>query len=194
MDAELQEMLEHYRITKLINEYCHGCDRGDGPRMGSVYAQESWDDHGTYLGDGKAFAVSVMEGRQERGEAMSHHLGQTLIKVDGDTAGAETYFIATMAFPDSGEGETVHHLGGRYVDHLVRENGQWRIKERLTVRDWSVGHKVSADYFRDMNFIPGTTNGSDVSFMALGVVHSGGFGPEAQSPVERRRLAEAESV
>ena len=87
MDTELQEMLEHYRITKLVNEYCHGCDRGDGPRMGSVYAEVSWDDHGMYLGDGKAFADSVMEGRRERGEVMSHHLGQTLVKVDGDEPG-----------------------------------------------------------------------------------------------------------
>jgi hypothetical protein len=191
MDADLQEMLEHYRITKLVNEYCHGCDRGDGPRMGSVYAEDSWDDHGMYLGDGKAFADSVMEGRRQRGEVMSHHLGQTLVKIDGDTAGAETYFVATMAFPDAGEGEEVHHLGGRYVDHLVREDGRWLIKERLTVRDWSIGHKVERDYFREMNFIPGTTDGSDVSFRALGLVHSGGFGPSAPSPTERRKLAES---
>ena len=90
---------------------------------------------------------------------------------------------------DSGEGEEVHHLGGRYVDTLIREHGQWRIKDRLTVRDWSVGHKVERDYFREMNFIPGVTNGTDVSFRALGLVHSGGFGPEAPSPADRRELA-----
>ncbi len=122
---------------------------------------------------------------------MSHHLGQTLVKVDGDSAGAETYFVATMAFPNAGEGEEVHHLGGRYVDHLVREDGKWLIKERLTVRDWSIGHKVERDYFREMDFIPGTTDGSDVSFRALGVVHSGGFGPSAPSPAERRKVAES---
>ncbi len=189
MDSELQEMLDHYRITKLVSEYCHGCDRGDGERMGSVYAQDSWDDHGAFMMDGKAFSAAVMKDRRERGEMMSHQLGQTLVKVDGDTAGAETYFVATLAFRDAGEGEEVHHLGGRYVDALIRENGQWRIKDRLTVRDWSIGHKVERDYFRDMGFIPGVTNGSDVSFRVLGLVHSGGFGPEAPSPAERRLTA-----
>jgi hypothetical protein len=72
-------MLDHYRITKLVNEYCHGCDRGDGERMASVYARHSWDDHGLHKMDGKEFSASVMVSRQERGDVMSHQLGQTLV-------------------------------------------------------------------------------------------------------------------
>ncbi len=188
MDDDLREMLDHYRITKLVNEYCHGCDRGDGERMASVYARHSWDDHGLHKMDGKEFSASVMVSRQERGDVMSHQLGQTLVKVDGETAGAETYFIATVCLPGEDGVEEVHQLGGRYVDRLVREDGQWRIKERLTVRDWSIGHKVERDWFKPMDFIPGTTNGSDVSFRALGLVHSGGFGPVAP-PVTVPELA-----
>ena len=33
LNAELQEMLDHYQITKMLKEYCHGCDRLDATRM-----------------------------------------------------------------------------------------------------------------------------------------------------------------
>ncbi len=29
MDKRLQEMLDHYEITKVLSEYCHGLDRMD---------------------------------------------------------------------------------------------------------------------------------------------------------------------
>ncbi len=46
MEDELQEMLEHFRIRKVLAEYCRGSDRADEPLMASNYAADSWDDHG----------------------------------------------------------------------------------------------------------------------------------------------------
>jgi hypothetical protein len=169
---EMQEMLEHYRITKLVNEYCHGCDRGDEVRMGGVYAADSWDDHGLYKGPGKEFSQQVIANRAVRKDVMSHHLGQTLVKVDGDEAGAETYFIATVQYDNEAGENEIHHIGGRYVDSLIREGGKWKIKTRLTVRDWSITHPVVKDFMVANNFIAGQTDGSDPSFAALGVEHS----------------------
>ena len=45
-ESRMQEMLDHYEITKAINLYCHGCDRGDHDTMVGVYLEDSWDDHG----------------------------------------------------------------------------------------------------------------------------------------------------
>jgi hypothetical protein len=53
MDDLMREMLDHYQITKLLNVYCHGCDRLDQRRMASVYSEESWDDHGVYRDTGQ---------------------------------------------------------------------------------------------------------------------------------------------
>ncbi|RYH13587.1 MAG: nuclear transport factor 2 family protein [Alphaproteobacteria bacterium] len=170
---ELQEMLEHYRITRLINEYCHGCDRLDGEHMASVYDQESRDDHGLKRMDGRGFAWASMEGRAQDNNLMSHHLNQTMIKVDGDTAGAETYFIAIVGYVDDDGERVVDQLGGRYVDELIRVDGQWRIKKRLTVRDWSVTVPVVKDRMAGMTFIQGQPNQSDPSYAVLGKRHSG---------------------
>ena len=127
MEKRLQEMLDHYEITKLLNEYCHGCDRVDQTHMASVYAQNSWDDHGPDKCPGPEFAARTMAAMS--GVNMcSHQLGQALIRVDGDQAGAESYFIATIRRPAPDGGETLNQLGGRYVDTLVREDGQWKIK------------------------------------------------------------------
>ena len=171
---DMQEMLEHYRITRLINEYCHGCDRMDELRMAGVYAEDSWDDHGLRKMPGQAYAHAAMQGRLDGPDMISHHIGQTLVKIDGDEAGAETYFVATLRRPDGEDGaEVLHQLGGRYADTLVREGGQWKIKKRLTIRDWSITLPIEQDWIAQRQFIAGQTDGSDPSFAVLGVTHSG---------------------
>lgn len=170
---DMQEMLEHYRITRLINEYCHGCDRLDGVEMASVYDEESWDDHGTRRMDGRAFARASTGDRARAYTLMSHHLNQTMIKVDGDKAGAETYFIAIVGRVDDDGQRVVDQLGGRYVDELVKVGAEWRIKKRLTIRDWSVTVPVEKDRMSDIPFLVGQPNNSDPSYAVLGMTHSG---------------------
>ena len=33
MDPALQELIDYHEIRKMLMTYCHGCDRGEGPRM-----------------------------------------------------------------------------------------------------------------------------------------------------------------
>ena len=68
MDDILKEMIDHHLIIKTLNEYCHGCDRLDRVRMASVYAEDSWDDHGLNKCPGPQFAELIekrREGRQQ---------------------------------------------------------------------------------------------------------------------------------
>jgi hypothetical protein len=58
-------------------------------------------------------------------------------------------------------------MGGRYVDELVRESGGWKIEKRLTVRDWSITHPISADWIGGMDFIAGTSAEKDVASTLL---------------------------
>src|SRR3974390_288727 len=96
MDPRIQEMLDHHDIKRTLAEYCHGCDRCDEPHMASVYRQESWDDHGHIKAPGPEFARLMTADILRRTQTLSHLLGQSLIKVDGDEAGAETYFLAVF--------------------------------------------------------------------------------------------------
>jgi len=174
MDQRLQELWDHHEIRQLLATYCHGCDRADTAEMASVYCAESWDDHGPNKCDGREFAELILEEARRTTRVVSHQLGQSLIRVNGGKAAAETYFVATLIV-DSDEGERMTQLGGRYVDTMLREDGDWLIKERLCLRDWSTTGLIDPGYLADAGFIAGRRGAEDVSWGRLGLT------PEAVS-------------
>lgn len=173
LSRTLQEMADHHEIRKVLSVYCHGCDRGDEARMSSVYIEDSWDDHGMYKGPGSGLAKRVM-GNTGTHRTVTHLLGQSLIDVRGDEAGAETYFLAVIAERDQPDGEVLTQLGGRFVDTFVRVEGEWKIKKRICVRDWSISLDVTKDHLANNNLVQGQLSGQDPSYAALGLSHPRG--------------------
>lgn len=176
MNELIQEMVDHYEITKLLASYCHGVDRMDERRASNVYAKESCDDHGPYTNTGPAFIRGVME-RMGAGAttADTHLLGQTQVNINGDQAGAETYFLFFGHKVNEDRSEVLLQLGGRYVDKLIREEGCWKITKRVCIRDWSITSPINEDWLRGVSWINGKRNNDDLSYEVLGIVHSGGF-------------------
>jgi hypothetical protein len=168
MDDRLQALWDHHEIRQLLAEYCHGCDRWDAERMASVYAEASWDDHGSLKCDGREFASESTRTLADTYEMVSHLLGQSIIKVDGDQAAAETYFFCVLRRNSSGGRIELDQLGGRYVDRLTREDGRWKIKQRVCVRDWSASHGLDEDALAGHGFAPGGRWRSDPGSTALG--------------------------
>ncbi len=174
MDPRLQEMLDHHEITQLLAEYVHGCDRCDTGAMASVYWDDSWDDHGVTQASGAEFAKIMTEGRIPKDSlTLSHLMGQSLIEIEGDEAGAETYFIAVTLSASPDGTQRCNQLGGRYVDRLERRERQWKIKHRTAVRDWSVTVKVEEDQFAKALLTPGQRSNADPSYSALRRKHGG---------------------
>jgi SnoaL-like domain len=174
MDERLQEMLDHYEIKKTLGEYCQGCDRCDEPRMAGVYGQDSWDDHGAHKAPGPQFAREMIQQILERTQTLYHMLGQSLIQIQGDEAGAETYFLAASRSVDEDGSPMVNQLGGRFVDRLRRENGHWRISHRTVVRDWSISLPAAApDWTSAAQLTEGQRSNADPCFAALGIQHLG---------------------
>lgn len=171
-EARLQEMWDHHEIRQMLATYCHGCDRADAAEMESVYCEESWDDHGPNKCDGKQFAKAILEEARRTTRVVSHQLGQSLIRVNGQAAAAETYFVATLIV-DAAEGERMTQLGGRYIDTLAREGDAWKIKERLCLRDWSSTGPIDPGYLKTAGFIEGRRGPADVSWGRLGLVPEG---------------------
>jgi hypothetical protein len=168
-EARLQEMWDHHEIRQLLATYCHGCDRADTAEMASVYCEQSWDDHGPNKCDGREFAALILEEARRTTRVVSHQLGQSLIRVTGARAGAETYFVATL-IADTADGERMTQLGGRYVDTLLHEGGSWKVKERLCVRDWSSTTVIDPGHLKAAGFIDGARGSADVSWEKLGLV------------------------
>lgn len=179
MDARLQEMLNHYEITKVLKEYCRGCDRGDFVQMAEVYAENSWDDHGTNKCSGPEYARRAMLGLDQI-DMCSHILGQSLIDVRGDEAGAETYFIANVRASDdtNPDQEVLNQIGGRYIDTLVLLNGQWKIKKRAVIKEWSISWPITKDWMVGTDWVKAQRSDRDPSYAALDQRHSGIPGPE----------------
>ncbi len=169
----LQELLDHHDIRQLLASYCHGCDRGDEVEMASTYSDDSWDDHGPRKMPGKPFSIETVGEALETTTLVSHQLGQSLIRVNGDEAGAETYFIATLMYPPKDGVETLNQLGGRYADRLVREDGKWLIKSRICIREWSCSQPVAGDFLATAGFVETRRGQADASYAALGMTHSG---------------------
>jgi hypothetical protein len=174
LDPRVQELLDHHEIRKLLAAYCHGCDRGDEVEMAGTYARESRDDHGPRKMEGRRFSIETVEESLRTTDVVSHMLGQSSIRVDGDHAGAETYFIATVVYPPrGGDPAMLNQLGGRYVDRLRREDGQWRIAERVCVREWSISHPLARDWLAGRGFVETRRGPEDCSYAALGRTHAG---------------------
>jgi hypothetical protein len=175
MDAELQEMLEHHRIRKVLAEYCRGSDRCDEPLMASTYAADSWDDHGIVRAPGAEYSQIMCSRVAETTETLSHTLGQSLITLNGDEAGAETYFLAVARDTAPDGTQMCNQLGGRFVDKLVREDGRWKVKHRVAVRDWSVAIPLTYDWDLSNTLTSGARSDADPSYGVLGTQH--GFLP-----------------
>jgi SnoaL-like domain len=172
--AQLRELLDHHEIRKLLSTYCHGCDRGDGAMMSGVYSDPSWDDHGKFKGSGQEYTDRVMRQLAEGSTRCVHLLGQALITVTGDHAGAESYFLATILRKgESDESEALTLLSGRYVDSLERQSGSWKIKSRVVIRDWCRRLDSTLDPFEHDNYAKAALSGEDPSYRALQYEHPG---------------------
>lgn len=65
-----------------------------------------------------------------------HNISNTVIRLSGETAKAETNCVALHIIP-APEGDVELEVGGRYLDRLVKRGGRWLIAERLYVMDWN---------------------------------------------------------
>ena len=178
MDPRLQEMLDHYEITKTLNEYSHSCDRCDLAGVESVYVEDSWDDHGMFQATGPDFAKAIIPNILETSETMYHLLGQSMINVTGDEAGAETYFLAGARMVEEDGTTVVNQLGGRFIDKLVRVDGGWKIKDRVVLRglDDLAAARKGLGHGDQPQRKPGQRSNADHSYAVLGRVH--GKGPK----------------
>ena len=172
MDPILQEMIDHHHIRKVLALYCHACDRGDVALMASVYSgEDSFDDHGLVQAPGPEYAVKMGASIAERTEAVWRVLGQSLITVDGDTAGAETFFLGFMRLKPVDGVARLNQLAGRFVDRLVRVDGQWKIRHRTCVRDTSITLRVEEDMQAGYGLKPGTRDAGDLGVALIGLAH-----------------------
>ncbi|MEZ5736079.1 MAG: nuclear transport factor 2 family protein [Novosphingobium sp.] len=136
--AALDAALSRDAIRKLNTRYCRGVDRGDADLLASIF----WDDadviSGIVNGSGPDFAREIVAFVTSNLDSCFHSVANEWIEVSGDHGVGEHYIIAQMRAEGA---DTL--TGGRYVDSYERRGGEWRIKSRTFVADWTSTHPTT---------------------------------------------------
>lgn len=123
-----QNWVDKNELAELLAVLSSAADRADHDRIVACYAEDSYDDHGTFKGSGRQFADFVCGPGYL--SSMHHLLGQSVFDVRGDEAWGETFF----AFHGRAGGDVVSGYG-RYVDYFQKIDGAWKLKYRRVVPD-----------------------------------------------------------
>jgi hypothetical protein len=105
--------------------------------------------------------------RHQAGQYQRQHLvANILIRLEGDTAAAESYELDRHKTPMNGVVKDLV-LGARTLDRFARRNGEWRIVERTKVMDW--GRSITADdgVYANSPLVHGGDDRSDPSYAVL---------------------------
>ena len=137
--AEPLSALDHIEIREVIAQYAWALDTGDVDAFVGCFCREGvlvWDAFETpdrWLGETalRHFAeffrgVPSSAGRQ-------HHTTNTIVTATADGAQARSYAAVALR---QGDGPHALHVMGYYEDTFRREDGHWRLSERV-IRDWS---------------------------------------------------------
>lgn len=129
------ELADRLAIAETLALYCRGIDRCDAQQLAAVFTPDARIDYG----DGARPVAEVIPALIASLGAMrltQHNISNTVIRINGESAKAETNCVALHLIPAPG-GETEVVVGGRYLDRLEKREGRWRIAERLYVMDWN---------------------------------------------------------
>lgn len=97
---------------------------------------------------------------------VQHLVGNILIDLHGDVAGAESYEIARHLTP-MGEEKKDLIIASRYVDRFSRRGSGWRIERRFKVLDW-IRILEGSDPLFDHAPLRGRRDSQDISFEVFG--------------------------
>jgi hypothetical protein len=131
--ARIRRLEDRQEIFDALHRYNRGLDRLDPDSVMSAYFADADDHHGSFRGSPAEFTSWVMEHMREWDSSL-HLLDLNNLTIDGDSADSECYVLFMQRRAD----QTQLDFGGaRYLDHLERRGGEWRIAQRVLVVDWT---------------------------------------------------------
>ena len=147
MSAELahlrdavRKLTDRQQIFDCLHRYNRGLDRLDRTSVMSAYFPDADDHHGSFSGTPTQFTEWVM-GHMLEWDSSLHILDLNNLTIDGDSADSECYVLFTQRRADQSQ---IDFGGARYLDHLERRDGEWRIAQRTLVVDWTARADVTS--------------------------------------------------
>ncbi|WP_196248785.1 nuclear transport factor 2 family protein [Rhodococcoides fascians] len=156
----MREIIDKQDIHDLLMRYCRGCDRGDEALIASCYHEGGVDDHGDFVVAAEDVAPLFVKLAARSPYGSMHFIGNELIEIEGDTAFAETYFMAIKDIA-RGDDRFLRIRAGRYVDRLERRDGRWGIVERVLADEWNTVNEMPERLGGPEKYRFGTRDDSD---------------------------------
>ena len=127
-----QQMSDHIEITQLLYRYAPAIDNRDFGSLASLFTSDATIHYAVAGGTRLLVPAAVEWLRQalQMFRVTQHALSNPQIELDGDTARALTYVIATHVQVGLDGTEVYAVMHGAYSDRLVRTDAGWRISER----------------------------------------------------------------
>ncbi len=163
LETRLRELLDKQEIHEILLTYCRGVDRRDTELIARAYHPDAVDDHGDFVVAARDIPAlfTALAGRPANGGM--HLVANSLIEVEGDTAWAESYFLAIKDADDAGR-SYLRIRAGRYVDRFERREGSWAIAERVVVDEWNKVDEITARTGPRENYRFGRRDRSDIVY------------------------------
>lgn len=164
--VELERLKAIEAIRDCIYRVCRGTDRVDADLVRSAYHPGAQVHYGKMF-DGP-FEDSLEGGmRHQAAQSQRQHLvGNITIRIDGNTAVAESYELDRHKTPMGGEIRDLI-LAARTLDRFEKRDGEWKIVDRTKVMDW--GRTINADdgLYQNSPLATGSNDRSDPSYQIL---------------------------
>jgi hypothetical protein len=154
----LQTLLDQRDIERVLSTYARAVDRQDLQLLKSCYHPDAINHNAVSRSNAWEFAELLLPMMRRLFSGTMHHVTHTDIRVDGDHASAESYFIAwhlvvggyeeIVAMFGAPYADEMRRLGklegghdfvgaGRYLDRFERRDSVWRIAERNVTMEWN---------------------------------------------------------
>lgn len=118
-------------VADLCSRYAQASDRADVAVVAASYHADGIEEHGPHFaGLGTDFAAWIGE-QQRHFPVSTHHLTTRVIGIDREHAVAESSMFGLVT-TDTGR---VSWSSGRYLDHVERRDGEWKLARRQFVKD-----------------------------------------------------------
>lgn len=151
-DYSAQRVADRLAIQDVMLRWCRAVDRQDVEAIRDVFHPDGHDNHGPYSG-GVDGLIEWVRARHKGIPFSSHQVSNMLIEFAGpDVAIAETYVRTIQTYPPEAHAKLAQLVGSnqqlpsgevdmltssRYIDIFERRNGNWKIRERNVVNDWT---------------------------------------------------------
>ena len=160
--AEVRDLCARRDILDAVHNYMRGQDRLDPAVQRKAFHDDAHVDCGLFAGGPDEY-VSFAQGFLADCKGSQHLIGQVQIRVDGDVADGEVYFMAWHRIVEDGADKDLI-MGGRYVDRYACRNGVWKIVRRRELIDWARTDPAADGVLQQMTQLyPGGRYGADFS-------------------------------